>query len=71
MLGGEIQFQIDDSKVVILTRAARLRPLAISYIAALRDAAQTKTDESDDAPNLSIDIAQLNDVLAWLIDMET
>jgi hypothetical protein len=58
-----VNFGIDDSKITILTRATRLRGLAVDYLTSLRSTAV--------GAELTEDIARLDEILAWLNEMET
>ena len=51
-----------DSKITVLTRAARLRGLGVSYLTALRDAGEAVS---------SPEVADLDEIIAWLNEMET
>jgi hypothetical protein len=64
-LGGvEVTFEIDSSKVTILTRAARLRGWAVDYLTELRATAEG-------TGHLPEEVVKLDEILTWLNEMET
>jgi hypothetical protein len=70
-VGALVQFHIDDSKITVVTRAARLRGVAVDYLQGLRNAMRAKMEEEGPVADLSHDVAKLDEVLVWLNEMET
>ena len=75
-----VAFGIDETKIHILTRAARLRSQTVDYLLAVRGTAtlgleglRQKGHPSDEGrqTQLAEDITRLDEIIAWLNEMET
>lgn len=62
---GEVSFNIDDSRVHIISRASRLRAVAIGWLTAMKDALEK------DANAKSEDVVQVAEAIVWLNELET
>lgn len=72
--GVEVQFNIDETKITVVTRAERLQGLAIGYLTSLRDTAEATLAQRDldEGQRLILlgDTANLSEIISWLSEKE-
>lgn len=72
--GVEVQFNIDETKITVVTRAERLQGLAIGYLTSLQDTAVATLAQHDldEGQRLILlgDTANLSEIISWLSEKE-
>ena len=65
-LGGNISFNIDDSKIEVISRAKRLRNVAVACLSTLATVSATENFDT----LRDIKVSELSEAIAWLKEME-